>query len=313
MAVLVLSELTPGAPVLSGTNGALCSLLDWGLLQNGWAIEYTATNSRIYRAGSGNRYRLSVRHDSAISGSAALATVRGCENASSVSALIDPFPTVAQNTDANACWITSDAVSAAARSFRLLVSPAWMILTVKSGAADAWEVQFFGDVPKAYAEDAWNTICTSRSTSGIAFNGSVISENMSGGFFAGQKIFWARGIDGGAKSVRGFLSTSNTGTLGLAAGAPAARAGYGNRIVREKIAISDCGGSSAVVSALVAAKRGWLPNIWAPIHNGAGGMTTADTHTDTAYAGGSLFRIILTSSSGFVLLEESDTWTAPSG
>jgi hypothetical protein len=313
MAVLVLSELTPGAPVLSGTNGALCSLLDWGLLQNGWAIEYTATNSRIYRAGSGNRYRLSVRHDSAISGSAALATVRGCENASSVSALIDPFPTVAQNTDANACWIASDAVSAVARSFRFLVSPTWMILAVKAGSANAWDVQFFGDVPKTYAEDAWNTICTSRATTSLGVDNSVVSEPISSGFFIAQKMFWARGIDGGAKSVRGFLSTSNLSVIGASAGSPAARAGYGNRIVREKIAISDCGGSSAVVSALAVARRGWLPNIWSPFHNGTGGMTSADTHTDTAYALGSLFRIIPTSGFGFVLLEESDTWTAPSG
>lgn len=313
MAVLVLSELTPGAPVLSGTNGTLCSLLDWGLLQNGWAIEYTATNSRIYRAGSGNRHRLSVRHDSAISGSAALATVRGCENASSPSALTDPFPTVAQAIDGNACWLVSDTVSAAARTFRLLVSPLWMILAVKSGGADNWDVQFFGDVPKTYAEDAWNTICTSRSAAGLGFNSSFIAEILSIGFFAGLKIFWARGIDGGAKSVRGFLSNTALGTIGQMTAAPAARAGYGNRIVREKIAISDCGGSGAVVSALAVARRGWLPNIWAPIHGGAGGMTTADTHTDTDYAAGSLFRIILASGTAFVLLEESDTWAAPSG
>ncbi len=320
MPTLVFSDTSAGAPVLNGVNGSLNAVLDWALPQNGWAIEFTATNARVYRASTGNRLRVSVRHDSAISGSAAAATVRGCESATSATALVDPFPTTAQLADASAIWKVSSTTGATACKYFLVVSPVCVVLMVKSLAGDYWETQIFGDLPKSYSIDVWNTICTSVGGAyGYSFAQSCFSENVSG--YAptlSTRLFWARSIDGVIKSSRGWLNgscpMSSTAVPGAVTSSSAARGGIGNYILREKAALG-CGGASGTSPNynIAAPRRGWIPNIWFPLHSGTNGMTSADSFSDTAYAAGALFRIVPTYTSGFVLLEESDTWNPPNG
>ena len=314
MNCIFLTEASPGAPALSGTNGALCAVLDWALAQKGWAVEYTATNARVYRAASGNRHRLSVRHDSALSGSAALATVRGCESATSATSLTDPFPTSSQLADNAATWLCSEAASTATRQFRMVVADTWFILRVKHGSADNWATNVFGDMPKTRSEDVWNTLCTSHGTGGITFAAGLMVNIITAGPAANSVIFWARSIDGSIKSTRGMLVGSGANSMpGALSNFPSARAGYGNRIERECIAVGCCGGSAAISTTLSILKRGFLPNSWFALHADRGGLTSTDTHTDTAYAAGSVFRVIPSSTSGFHLIEETDTWSPPSG
>jgi hypothetical protein len=313
MTVLLLTNDTVGAPALHGTNGRLNAVLDWALPQKSWAIEFSAANASVYRAASGNRHRLSVRHDSAVSGASSAAVVRGCEAASSAILLTDPFPTVAQFADTLALWLASELVTTAVRNYKVLVSETWFILMVKHGTLDQWDTQFFGDVPKTHAEDTWNTICTTRGTAGVAFSIGLGNETMNHVLSPGARIFWVRGIDGSSKSTRGGLTSTGTAIAGAHSGFPIARSGYGNRVVREKMAVYDSGNPNVAASPLGIAKRGWLPNLWNILHSGLGGMTSSDTHTDTPYAPGSLFRVIPTFTSGAFLLEETDTWTPPLG
>ena len=60
-------------------------------------------------------------------------------------------------------------------------------------------------------------------------------------------------------------------------------------------------------------KRGWLPNMWNPIHTGTGTLSDQDTFTDTSYNASAVFRAFTYSSSYVIIMEETDTWTLPSG
>lgn len=314
MDCIFLTQDSPGAPVLSGTNGALCAVLDWALAQKGWAIEYSAANARVYRAASGNRMRLSVRHDSAVSGNAGLATVRGCESATSAVDLVDPFPTVAQLANANATWVCSEAASSAARQYRLTVAATWFVLRVRHGTSEHWETQVFGDMPKARSEDAWNTVCTARGSGGVIFNLGIMMSGTVSAPAINNCIYWVRSIDGSIKSTKGMMVAAGAGNPpgSLPSFAPA-RSGYGNRMERERLTLGCSGGATVVSAALYIYRRGWVPNTWLPLHSGPNGMTSGDTHTDSAYAAGSVFRTIPTYTMGFHLAEETDTWSPPSG
>ncbi len=312
MATLFLSDTSPGAPVLSGTNGALNAVLDWALVQNGWTIEYTSTNARVYRPGTGRRFRLFVQHDSAISGDVRLATVRGCESATSTTVLIDPFPTVAQQANNLSTWVTSELIGTAARKYFIYVGETWLKLMVRHGGAEFWETQFFGDVPKIKGEDSWATVCTVRGATSTNFNVGIMYGTIPAYPSATVPLFFARSIDGSVKSTRGYISATFMGDVpGNIAGFPRARSGYGNTIDREQAVIGCTGGATAVSTALCVHRRAYLPNTWMPMHSHANGMTSADTHTDSAYHPSAVFRILPTYSSGFHITEETDTWVAP--
>ena len=316
MAQILLTEASAGCPGLTGANGSLCALLDWALVQNGWAIEYTATNARIYRAGSGHRHRLQVIHDSAVTGQAAHAMVRGCEGATSTTSVTDSFPTVAQVTNANAIWPINEVTTpaGAARAFFLILEETYFILALRKAAAGtvtSWDLEFFGDMPPENPEDDWTTACSVYMTGSVGNNGGVFNANPSPPIPTTPTVFFVRDITGAVKSTRAgpFASGSLFGAISGTAGM---RAGYGNRIEREKVALS-CTGSSTATGATALVKRAWVPNVWNPLHSSAGGLTDADVFQDTAYDPSSSFRILRNNASSTLILEVSDTWSQPSG
>lgn len=318
MPVSYLTDLSPGAPTLSGTNGSLCTVLDWALVQQGWAIEYTSGNARVYRPGSGNRHRLHVNHDSAVSSFAQLATVRGCENASSATALIDPFPTVAQMANASSTFCVSNTASSTARPYRIVLSPTMLIMAVSttSSSTSNWDLFVFGDVSPSITGDTYGTIVHVGDTSGTSTPQRGMANCISPSSASG-KTFWCRSIDGSIKSTYGCLSasvnSSSTSNFCSVSGAGAMRAGYMNQIVREKVGATCIGSSSTTSGALAIVRRGWIPNLWNPVHNGIGSVTSDDLFTDTAYAAGSQFSIVPASSAIAAILEHTNTWSAPSG
>lgn len=318
---LILTEASSGAPTLSGTNGSLCAVLDWALPKKGWTIEYTATNARVYRPGSGNRHRLFVAHDSSISGDARQATVRGCEGASSatIAGLVDPFPTVAQVANSSSSFLVSTSASTAARSYFIVVTATNVLIAVKAGDSNAtnWDVFFFGDTYGAEAGDTYSTaIWVGASNSTSSSSGRAMSYCAASGIAAG-KIYWCRSIDGSVKSTTGCITTviSSSGVSNLMSpvGGQPMRAVYGGRVVREKTAVSCTGSSGVTVGALSYYKRGWIPNLWMAIHSTIGSITSDDEFTDTAYASGSAFRVIPALSSIACILELTDTWSPPVG
>lgn len=320
MSITVLTELSPGAPVLSGQNGALCAVLDWALVQASWAIEYTSgTTQRVYRPGSGNRFRLYVAHDSSVSGSAALATVRGCENAASTASLTYPFPLVSQATNALSVWLCSSTASSAARPYVIILSETFFYLFVDTTSANAWTGGFFGDMPGGLSGDLYNTYIVTRNSSALTANSGMgvnkmLFNNVSSLTLTGGG-YWCRDITGVTKSTFGAAEGTGISMANIGIGV-AARQGYQNRIYREKVGAMCYGSTSISAGAMNIRKRGWFPNLWNPLHTGAGAVSAADTFTDTAYDPAASFRMfadgLLQASSGCII-ETTNTWSPPSG
>lgn len=311
MATIVITSTDAGAPTLSGTNGTLCTVLDWALVQNSWAIEYTASNARIYRAASGNRNRLHVRHDSAITSSAALALWRGCEGATAASTFTDPFPTVAQVADASCCVLCSASASGTARAYRMILTPDFVILAIDWNGAGTWTISMFGDLAPAFSDDVYHTVCSADNNSSLNTTNRLIQATTSTTPITAGKLYFTRSIDGAVKSTQAAMASSGT-ALGVVASSPAARGGFMNRVLREKVGASCMGTASGAASNMSLPRRGWIPNFCSGLHNGVGTLTSGDTFADTAYHASALFRPLPGAGTGWAILEESDTWSAPS-
>lgn len=318
MSLVVLTNASPGATRNSGTNGDLCNLLDWAVVQatNPWAIEYSSGNARVYRPAVGNRFRLHVNHDSAVSSDARLATVRGCESASGATTLTDPFPTVAQKSNTLSTWKVSSTASTVDRPFIILLEDTWIIyLCQYSSTQDAWELGFWGDVPPSYSADVWNTLIFIRNNASAAGTTSSISNstgpsvtnNANGG------LFWVRDASGATKSTYGNLNTPGN-NLGSGNGLPATRTGYLNAVPREKLAAACYGSNTTTSNSLALMRRGWVPQLWTALSGGLGTLTDLDTFTDTTYNPSAIFRAFAAlagSGSNYIIAEITDTWSPP--
>jgi hypothetical protein len=324
MAIIHVDESTVGLPNsgrLSGTDGDLVGILDVALPLNGWAIEYSTGNARIYRPGSGNRFRLYVNDDSAISGSATIATVRGCENASAASnaGLVDPFPTAAQRTDALSNWAKSTTANTTARAFDIWVGETFVIFSVNlAGTTNAWELHYFGDIAPALSGDPYGTICFVRGAS--AATGAVWSAN--GNFTTNSingsaNVYLCRSYDGTVKSTRsGMMVMAAQSAFGVyASGINAALTGPTTGLDYQKVPLLDTGSNTASVSStLCIPTRGWLPNILQPQNGGRGALNARDDLTNTPImAVGKVVCASNLATGAFAVIQESDDWTPPSG
>jgi hypothetical protein len=310
MTWLVLTNASPGATRNSGTNGDLTTLLDWALPQAGWAIEYTSGNARVYRPGSGNRFRLHVNHDSAVSGGAQRAVVRGCEDASAATTLVDPFPLTSQSADTASNWLVSTTASTADRPFIIFLNETFVhYFSCPTSNADQWDWGCFGDVPTNYPSDSYNTIVNVRNAASTTA-GVGITQAMATTASGSGGIWWVRDITGATKSSRGILYGSGAG-LGSNTGSPAARGGYQNRIYREYVGVTDFASTTTTGSVLSLLKRGWIPGLWNPLHNGRGSVSDVDTFTDTTYNPSAEFRYLSATATAGLIMEITDTWSPP--
>lgn len=309
MAWTVLDETTAGAPSLLSVNGSLTSLLRWALPLLGWGVEFGPTgNDAVFRAAVGNRHRLQVRHNSSVSGRADLAMVRAGHTATSATAIGTPFPTTAQVANASCSWragIEDDpaipcrfVIAGNDRFFHYLChSPGY-----------GWDWNFFGDVASDYAT-GYETVHIVRNNSS-PYGASGIGESMYGRPYPTNQTFWARGINATTVSTKGCKDGKES-QPGRVSGNPAMRGGYQNRLLREKIGLHCIGATSDTPGVLSIPKRGWLPNVWNPIHNGLGGLADGDTFTDSAYNPAAAFRVFDSPSYGTIILETTDTWSKP--
>lgn len=321
MAMMLLTSEDVGAPTLNGVNGALCNVLDWALVQNGWAIEYTASNARVYRPGSGRRRRLSVQHNSAVSGSAALATVRGCEDASAATTLIDAFPTTSQVANNTATWIASNNANSTARRYKIFLFPTFFLLLIDTNTSGEWDLNFFGDLEGGRTEDVYNTVISARQSSNVGSPSYGWASNCPSNSFpasltnSNSRVYWCRDISGLYKSTKGTISTSGS-NFGYATGAQPALAGYGNRLEREKVAVgcsgdNTPGGSSGIA---VQARRGWIPNLWSMLHVSYAALSSEDTFADSEYDVSAAFTFFRAYSTTYgYAIETTETWSPPVG
>lgn len=322
MTLLVLTQASGGAPACEGVNGSMNAVINFcvthaSLGGDAWAREHNNAGSftSIWRPAIGNRFRLYCRHDSSVSGGAQRAIVRGCESASAYNVRVDEFPTSSQVADASSNWLASTTADGTDRNWIAVVTGTFLILAVKTDG-NLWDYFFFGDVPGTESGDAYDTVCMVRNSATATSSIVAVQPVVNTGTSAGNIVFWARDISGAVKSSRGAVyATGNA--LGLVTSGYAMKGGYGNRINREKIALT-CGGSTTTTAGVLGIiRRGWLPNIWNPLHtaSSASGVVSEDTATDTPYHASALFRVLQTVNSmgSSFILEESDTWSAPSG
>lgn len=315
MAWTKLTSSDGGAPALTPANGKLNDVLRWALPILGWDIEFGPTgNSTVFRAATGNRNRLQVRHDSAVSGSTGLALVRGAETATSATSIGSPFPTVAQYANGSSVWqITQYETSVVDHDYVIYGNGTFFYLFIKEQDSLTWGLTFFGDVPTTFATGSYDTVIRVHGQ-GAGAHYQFFTEAHYPHLTNGDgKIFWCRGIDSTTKSTYGSKNSSGS-QFSQTGGTPACRAGYLNRIVIEKIALNDTGNAAANSgNNFGMLKRAWLPNMWNPVHSGAGTLSDQDTFTDTTYNASATFRAYNYSASHVVIIEETDTWTLPSG
>ena len=315
MTMIHLTDASVGAPALSGQDGALAAVLDWAVVQNSWAIEATSGNYRVYRPGSGNRFRLCIRDEAAGSGAAQLCVMRGAENFVSATSWTDPFPTVAVVADASANILKSSTANATARAYHIWLTETQITMAVNfSGSTNIWEWWSFGDAAPTLAGDSYNTYATCRNSTSTSAAAMFAIPTTT--FIGSNHLFWCRSFDGTVKSTNGgFTSSNQNGTMGNSAGCAAAQGGTTGKVDREKYFACCCGSTTTSPSSTVGFyKRGWIPFIWSGMHNGRGTLNTTDTFQDTAYSSSAVFRAVClnnVSSSGFFIMQEAGPWSAP--
>lgn len=310
MAWTVLDETTSGAPNLRAVNGSLTSLLRWALPLLGWAVEYGATgNDAVFRAATGNRHRLQVRHNSSLTSSdASMAMVRAAHTATSATSIGSPFPTTGQVANAYSTWRAGIEGDPTSPGRFIIAGNETFFHYFCWSPSYGWEWSFFGDVPSDYAS-GYETVINVRNNDSPD-SSSGLSEPMYPHPKPTTLTFWARGINATTISTQGNKDGKN-GAPGRVQGNPPMRGGYQNCLLREKIALHCAGSTTTTAGVLAIPKRGWLPNVWNPIHNGLGGLADGDTFTDSAYNPAAAFRVIDSPSSGTIILETTDTWTKP--
>jgi hypothetical protein len=168
----------------------------------------------------------------------------------------------------------------------------------------------FGDAPGAESGDTYATFIIQRNSAA----NTVVTWPIPAASVTGvQTVHWCRDRSGATKSTTGTLwghpGSANFGAVGST---PAARAGYANRVRREKVGINCTGSSTTTANSMAIDRRGWLPHIWNPIHVSLGTLVEGDTMTDSAYHASANFAV-QTHASGFSLVETSVTWAAPGG
>ena len=316
MSIIHLTEASSGAPRNSGTNGDLCVLLDWALVTNGgWSIVQTAANARVYKPIGGNGFLLYVNHDSAVSGAAQLATVRGCETATAASeaGVVNPFPTIAEIAATSATWLVSSLASTVTRNFDIYVTSTFVIYISNINGTTINDIQMWGDISPTLAGDIYNTVCSSRNGTGTTTAVGYTCTNS--GVVQGTLHLWmCRSYDGTVKSTTASIVNQGGANLGAVNATSAAFLGATGLIDRQKCQVLDTGATTTTfATAKGVVNRGWIPNLWNPVHASNGTVNNRDTFTDTSYNGSAVFVNHMTVSTGWAIVENSNTWNAPSG
>lgn len=295
----------------SGTNGDLNALIHLALTSgSNWARTFNdGTNFYSTWAPSAGGAILHAHHNSAQSGLAGLAVVRGAESASGFNTLTDAFPQPAQLGDTLANWLASNTASTTSRDFHIVAWESGIIYATKySGAIDTWEIGYFAKCPSRYgAGDAtYPWLCGVRniataSTTQLA-NQSAASVP-TGGASAG-KNYWMRNIQGTIKGELAGVSQPGPGaTLGAVAALPAAAGGYGSSVDKRRLAVHANGSNTTINGSQPLIDRCAIPQLWVPLHSSYAGLGEGDLITE-----GSAQYILLKGGGGAVLLEITNTW-----
>jgi hypothetical protein len=327
MSVIIYRSTDGSAPVLTGQNGSLLTLLAACLVTGygakaaaGWTIPFTGTNISVFRAPSatgspseGNRRYLRVADDLASTYGAA---VNVFDTMSDVNTGTFQFPTFVQNTGKIYLRksITSDAT---ARPWTLIASERAFYLVIASGsttygATTGFDAAFFfGDFPSNVPGDTVNTALIanpvlSTSINQEEFGRADVNVSLSGSF---GRMLRAPGHGFGVGTQ--FILSTRTAIGNSVIGSVAYGADYPDPI-RGGLILNRVDIGEAAYSGIIPTRalRGYLPGLWASENKDSPG-SYYDTFDGTNFFVGRQFIILpiyYLNSQGRVYLELSDTW-----
>ncbi len=311
MAVTVYRWDDASAPVLSGTAGALTTVLDACLVNGygskpaaGWAIAFTGTNKRVYRAATGSRAYL--RFDDS---GTANARVRAAESMTDVDTITgNPCPTDVQISGGGYLIKSSSADSTArpwvlvADGLRFHLYVGYNDTTAIGLASTAYRhTYFFGDIASYLPGDSFNFFM-------ILATGSSSSNN-----------YGAATSDSNANAQSGhyILRATDQVTTSIAYSKGSDKRVSGSGLIGSGgVAYPDPVTGGMLLSQVFATQptqlhvRGRIPGLWAPLHSLP--ASPGDTFSGAGALAGRTF-ILLDSAAGStrgrIALETSDTWS----
>lgn len=290
-APVTITNLTAGAPALTGAAGSLIGILDFALVATlGWTKSFSTTNVATYRAPAGNRFYLAVDDSSTLN-----TRLRGFEAATTYGVAVasgsGPYPTDAQVNGGLYHHKSTD--TGTTREWTILGDNKCFYLT--NLTSSAYSALFFGDFISSKAGDSFNSCLAAEEApaSASAFATQASTLVVTSGVFCARSYTQ---VGGSVKHGRGAdpLRCNATGTMG-AGGLPYPSPIEGGLVLAPVTLIETTSGI-----------RGKFPGLWSPCH--ARPLANGDTFTGTGTLTGKTFLARHLSASGQMMLETSDTW-----
>ena len=326
MTVRVYRSTDTSAPVLSGTAGALISVLDAVLVNGygaqvaaGWTKPFSGTNLASYRQGTGsNNFYLKVRDDAPVT--AQEAQIRGFEVMTQVTSNdtgadgTSLFPTIAQSS---ALLVRKSSVSdSSSRTWMIVADQRTFYLFILSGDVAAhYFSTMFGEIYSFKTSDSYRTAIVSRAaTGGLGTSENFGSMTFSGALGGVAQVqtghYLARDASGSAGAVAAnelgnggcnssgttTISFSNTNNLNM-------KNVTDHKVYLFPIRIGHIQGGNTV--------RGRYRGFWQAAHNQST-LSDGDTFTGSGSLAGKTFMVVrgigFSGIVGAACIETSDTW-----
>lgn len=271
-----------GAPTLSGSAGALLSVLDYALVSGqGWTKPYTAANGAAYKQPAGGGFYLQVDDSGPGAGGAREARTRGFETMSAWNTGTGLFPTVAQLASGPVIR-KSSAADATSRAWIVAADDRTVYLfTAALDAANTYYGFMFGDIYSAMVGDNYKTAIMGRSVE----NTSVASNELFGtlattftGSQAAHYLARSYSTSGGSIATAKF-GDFNSQWLGSITFPNPVDGG----LYLSRVRVNEPTPTNAV--------RGYLRGIWQPLH-AAASFADGDTFDGMGQYAGRTFLIV---------------------
>jgi len=300
------------APTLNNAAGSLVTLLDAVLVNGygskaaaGWAIAFTGTNKRVYRAASG--VRPYIRFDDTLT--TVCQGVRLAEAMTDVDTITsNPCPTTTQISNGTSCIYKS--ANSTNRPWLVVSNETYFILyighdnTTAEGLASttAKNIYAFGDYFSYLPGDAFNSIFISN-ISNTAVASSMCDVSASAQALAGH--YALRAADQTTLSVQ-YSKACDARALNLSS-----FGGTGNFTYPDPITGGLLMSPLYLTQPTQTLVRGKLPGLWAVLHNLPG--NPGDTFTGAGALSGKTFLLLDGANSSSarrrIAVEISDTWS----
>lgn len=320
MAVTVYKSTDGSAPVLTGLAGTMCTVLDAILVNGygakpsaGWAIPFTGTNKRIYRAPTGGlRGFYRVQDDAPRAAPFADARefrLKGSEAASAVDTQTGLFPTATQF--ANGLFVRKSLTpDSTARAWKAYADARSLYFFNLSGDYTGYASFMFGEYYSLKpSTDSFNGLVIGRTIEQVvatpqALTTQEVLDNLAGLTAANTGHYVARTFDQNSQTAtqvgkHGNAAHSTVTLVGLANYPNPVDAG----IYLSQVWVHEVIGGTAVI-------RGRMRGFWHLLHPAACGIKDGDTWSGSGALAGKTFEAVGPTANGLgmFVMETSDTW-----